>query len=201
MESATFTVPIPPLLPDAHNPQDTIRPAPLPTDPSSNFSISAFPFGTQYGPAWLGLRQSCLEWFSFGKRSINECLRFADRLGLSVARYTRPPPSHLDCLRNATIPIRLHGTAFQLSVWQNLLRIPAGQTVSYKQFAHHLQRPKAVRAIARAIAANPVACFIPCHRVIGSSGALTGYRWGLPLKIRLLQCEQPPNNVPHLNKT
>lgn len=81
------------------------------------------------------------------------------------------------------------GTPFQLRVWRELRRIPRGSTRSYADIARRIGAPKAVRAVARACAANPLALFIPCHRVVRSDGALAGYRWGLARKRRLLAAE------------
>ena len=83
----------------------------------------------------------------------------------------------------------LRGTAFQLRVWQALRQIPRGETRSYSQLARELGEPKATRAVARACAMNRVAVVVPCHRVVGVSGALTGYRWGVERKRMLLEAE------------
>jgi AraC family transcriptional regulator of adaptative response/methylated-DNA-[protein]-cysteine methyltransferase len=83
----------------------------------------------------------------------------------------------------------LRGTAFQLRVWQALRRIPRGETRSYSQLARELGEPKATRAVAHACAMNRVAVIVPCHRVVGASGALTGYRWGVERKRMLLEAE------------
>jgi AraC family transcriptional regulator of adaptative response/methylated-DNA-[protein]-cysteine methyltransferase len=83
----------------------------------------------------------------------------------------------------------LRGTAFQLRVWQALRRIPRGETRSYSQLAREMGAPHATRAVARACAMNRVALFVPCHRVIGANGSLTGYRWGVERKRRLLEAE------------
>jgi AraC family transcriptional regulator of adaptative response/methylated-DNA-[protein]-cysteine methyltransferase len=83
----------------------------------------------------------------------------------------------------------LRGTEFQLRVWQALQAIPRGQTRSYSELARELGMPKATRAVARACATNRVALLVPCHRVVGASGALTGYRWGVERKRRLLEAE------------
>jgi AraC family transcriptional regulator of adaptative response/methylated-DNA-[protein]-cysteine methyltransferase len=87
------------------------------------------------------------------------------------------------------LPLDLRGTAFQLRVWQALREIPRGQTRSYSQLARDLGDPKATRAVARACATNRVALVVPCHRVVGASGALTGYRWGVERKRQLLDAE------------
>lgn len=81
------------------------------------------------------------------------------------------------------------GTAFQQTVWRQLQTIPRGETVSYSTIAQCIGRPQSVRAVANACAANPVAMFIPCHRVLSKTGALTGYRWGLEYKRQLLARE------------
>ena len=92
------------------------------------------------------------------------------------------------CLAH-TVPLVLGGTAFQQRVWQALCTIPTGETRSYTALTAQLGDPKAVRAVARANGANEISVFVPCHRVIGKHGALTGYRWGLARKQALLQLE------------
>ena len=87
-------------------------------------------------------------------------------------------------------PIELIGTAFQHRVWQALMTIPRGSTLSYAELAERLALPKAARAVARACAGNRVAVLVPCHRIIRGDGSLGGYRWGLPLKEGLLQRER-----------
>lgn len=87
------------------------------------------------------------------------------------------------------LPLDLRGTAFQRRVWEALQQIPFGETRSYSQLAAELDAPLAVRAVARACAQNHVSLAVPCHRVIGKDGAITGYRWGLARKKRLLESE------------
>jgi AraC family transcriptional regulator of adaptative response/methylated-DNA-[protein]-cysteine methyltransferase len=84
----------------------------------------------------------------------------------------------------------LRGTVFQLRVWQALRDIPRGQTRSYSQLAADLGDANATRAVARACATNRVAILVPCHRVVGASGSLTGYRWGVERKRQLLDSER-----------
>lgn len=81
------------------------------------------------------------------------------------------------------------GTAFQLSVWDSLKRIPYGETISYADVSDAIGKPKAVRAVGGAIGKNPLSIFIPCHRVIGKSGKLTGYAGGIKVKETLLRLE------------
>jgi methylated-DNA-[protein]-cysteine S-methyltransferase len=89
-----------------------------------------------------------------------------------------------------TVPILLHGTEFQLAVWGALQTIPYGETRSYKEIAALIGRPKALRAVGMANNRNPISIIVPCHRVIGSDGSLTGYGGGLPLKQQLLELER-----------
>ena len=84
----------------------------------------------------------------------------------------------------------VRGTEFQMNVWNALCEIPAGSTTTYAQIAQKVGKPKAVRAVGTAIGANPVAWFIPCHRVLRSDGALGGFRWGLVLKVKMLEREK-----------
>lgn len=95
-----------------------------------------------------------------------------------------------DSRRSVDLPLDIRGTAFQLRVWHALTRIPAGETLSYSQLARSIGAPTSVRAVARACASNHIAVLVPCHRVIASSGDLTGYKWGIERKRRLLRKEQ-----------
>lgn len=88
------------------------------------------------------------------------------------------------------LPMDLRGTAFQQRVWEALRRIPAGQTVSYAALAQQLGQPRAVRAVAQACGANPLAVAVPCHRVVRTDGSLSGYRWGVERKRALLAREK-----------
>jgi methylated-DNA-[protein]-cysteine S-methyltransferase len=88
------------------------------------------------------------------------------------------------------VPIVFAGTRFQVAVWRALLEIPRGETVSYAELARRIGAPAAVRAVGAAVGRNPVSIFVPCHRVVGSNGALTGYAGGLPRKKHLLRLEQ-----------
>jgi methylated-DNA-[protein]-cysteine S-methyltransferase len=89
-----------------------------------------------------------------------------------------------------SIALDLRGTRFQMDVWEALLAIPFGETRSYGQLAKQLGNPRATRAVGAANGKNPVSIIVPCHRVIGSSGKLTGFAGGLDAKARLLSLEQ-----------
>ncbi len=88
-----------------------------------------------------------------------------------------------------TLPLAPVGTPFQMQVWNALLKIPYSETRSYKEIALAIKKPSASRAVGMAIHRNPMAIFIPCHRVIGADGSLTGFAHGIPMKKKLLKIE------------
>ncbi|MEK8033136.1 methylated-DNA--[protein]-cysteine S-methyltransferase [Ideonella sp. DXS29W] len=100
-----------------------------------------------------------------------------------------------------TVPLDPRGTAFQCAVWQRLRDIPAGHTSTYSALAALLQKPRALRAVGAAVGRNPLSVIIPCHRVLGSDGSLTGYAGGLARKLDLLQREgRWPDGPPPVNE-
>jgi len=90
----------------------------------------------------------------------------------------------------ATLPFHARATAFQQRVWRALSEIPRGETRTYAEIAEAIGSPKAVRAVGTACGANPLGVVVPCHRVVGSDGKITGYRWGVERKRRLLAMER-----------
>jgi AraC family transcriptional regulator of adaptative response/methylated-DNA-[protein]-cysteine methyltransferase len=100
-----------------------------------------------------------------------------------IVRFVETPAAGLD------LPLDVHGTEFQQRVWRALRKIPAGTTASYADIARRIDAPKSVRAVAQACGANTLALAIPCHRVVRSDGALSGYRWGVTRKRALLDRE------------
>ncbi len=106
-----------------------------------------------------------------------------EQLVAHVVGFVEAPGLGLD------LPLDVRGTAFQRRVWQALQEIPAGSTASYTEIAGRIGSPSAVRAVAQACAANPLAVAIPCHRVVRTDGGLSGYRWGVERKRALLQRE------------
>ena len=106
-----------------------------------------------------------------------------ERLGVELIEYFNGEREHFET------PLLVSGTPFQVSVWDALPAIPFGETRSYAEQAAHVGNPEAVRAVARANGANRIAILIPCHRVIGADGKLTGYGGGLWRKRRLLDLE------------
>ncbi|HEY6471144.1 MAG TPA: methylated-DNA--[protein]-cysteine S-methyltransferase [Candidatus Dormibacteraeota bacterium] len=88
------------------------------------------------------------------------------------------------------VPLLLEGTPFQVAVWRALVEIPSGTTSTYGEIARRLGRPQAARAVGAANGLNPISIIVPCHRLVGADGSLTGYGWGLDRKRRLLELER-----------
>jgi AraC family transcriptional regulator of adaptative response/methylated-DNA-[protein]-cysteine methyltransferase len=107
-----------------------------------------------------------------------------ERLVARVVAFVDRPAAGLD------LPLDVQGTAFQLRVWQKLSEIPCGQTRTYSQVAREMGAPRSTRAVARACAGNAIAVAIPCHRVVRTDGSLSGYRWGIERKAKLLEAER-----------
>ncbi len=107
-----------------------------------------------------------------------------ERVAAQVDEYLTGERAQFD------FPYELHGTPFQLAVWQALGEIPYGQTRTYQEIANAIGRPRAVRAVGAAIGKNPLQIVVPCHRVIGTNGSLTGYAGGLVMKKTLLDLER-----------
>jgi methylated-DNA-[protein]-cysteine S-methyltransferase len=107
-----------------------------------------------------------------------------------VASYVQPLKDYF-AQTGTSFPFALDliGTDFQKQVWQELLKVPYGVTTTYSALAENFGRPTAVRAVANAVGRNPLLIVVPCHRVLGKDGSLTGFRGGLPLKRRLLTIE------------
>lgn len=108
-----------------------------------------------------------------------------DRWVATVVGFVEDPAVGLD------LPLDIRGTAFQTRVWEAIRAIPFGSTASYAEVADRIGRPEAVRAVARACGANPLAVAIPCHRVVRSDESASGYRWGIERKAELLRRERP----------
>lgn len=111
------------------------------------------------------------------------------RWGNEFARHVDDPTSEL------AVPLDIQGSDFRKRVWAELQRIPPGTTITYTELARRCGCPESVRAVASACAANLIAVAIPCHRVIRSDGSLSGYRWGLERKRRLIEQESRSRQV------
>lgn len=151
-------------------------------------------FRTPFGPFSLAVNETgAVVATAFG-----DLASLASRLGeCNAMRYTSlGAPAREQLLayfagerRGFDLPLAPHGTPFQLRVWSALQQIPFGETRSYGQLAAQLEHPAASRAVGRANATNPVCVIIPCHRVIGADGSLTGFAFGEEVKRRLLDHE------------
>ncbi|AMO54776.1 hypothetical protein GZ77_19365 [Endozoicomonas montiporae] len=129
--------------------------------------------------------QSADDRSSFDLSQLSDEHPILNRAGIEMQEYMQGKRRSFD------VPVKPEGTLFQKQVWQKLLEIPYGATVSYSELASSINNPKASRAVGAAVGKNPLLVFIPCHRVIGSSGALTGYAGGLEAKKWLLTLENP----------
>ena len=156
---------------------------------------------TRFGPAmvWLDLQGRLLRLdFHLEQEMQRAVLSGSRRDDAAVAEVARQLHEYQRGERRSfDIPLAAHGTDFQQEVWAALCRIPYGQTMSYGELALALGKPGAARAVGRANATNPIALIVPCHRVLGADGSLTGYAGGLALKADLLRFEQE-NTVPGL---
>lgn len=139
---------------------------------------------TPYGPAWAAVNEmGGLTRFHFGEPLPSpggDCRHVAQQ----VAEYFRGERLEFE------LALAPQGTPFQKRVWQELARIPVGTTISYGELARRVGQPGAARAVGRANATNPIWLIVPCHRVIGSNGKLTGYAGGVDLKDKLLAWER-----------
>ena len=158
------------------------------------FSYGSGP--TPFGPALVAESERGLVFLGFyAERGEEQALREL-RSSWPAAELQRDDSRAQATLQNVFAgsgdpPTRvwLHGSPFQLKVWEALLRIPEGHHVSYGDIAREIGRPQAARAVGAAVGRNPVAWLIPCHRVIGQLGALTGYRWGTDIKQAMMGLE------------
>jgi AraC family transcriptional regulator, regulatory protein of adaptative response / methylated-DNA-[protein]-cysteine methyltransferase len=144
---------------------------------------------TTHGICWLGIHQ-CEAYLEselrgdFPKAKIARDDSAMRRMAERVIAFVGDTSASLD------LPLDIRATPFQLAVWRELCMIPPGTTTSYGEIARRLGQPGSARAVGRANGSNPLALLIPCHRAIGADGKLTGYRWGLEYKRRLLEYER-----------
>lgn len=160
------------------------------------WGVGPSPFGlavvtaTEYGMSGLG----------FADETTSVDAAFADLANRwPNARFTRNDEQVAPMIAEAFDPARwsadrpvrvvLIGTDFEVQVWETLLKIPVGRATTYQSVASHIGRPTASRAVGAAVGKNPISFVVPCHRVVGSSGALTGYHWGVPRKRAILGWE------------
>ncbi len=161
----------------------------------SMISVSPSTYGladSPYGPCLLAERDQQLVYLGF-LQADDEPLAVLTAAGLGqdfVRNDVRARQLADRVFAGEAVPTAPQGTAFQRAVWEALQAIPAGETRTYADIARTVGRPRATRAVGTAIGRNPLAWLIPCHRVIRQDGSLGGFRWGLPLKRRLLAEER-----------
>ncbi len=159
------------------------------------WGVAPSPFGpavlitTQYGVAGIAFAEEGREQEAFedlANRWPNAAYRRQDAMVLPIARRVFDP-AHW----NSDQPVRLVmiGSQFEIKVWETLLKVPAGRASTYGEIARSIGRPTAARAVGRAVGRNPISFVVPCHRILGSTGALTGYHWGLVRKRAILGWE------------
>ena len=161
-------------------------------DPSLVYAESISPLG----PMWLAATDTDLAgmWF-VGQRHAPDtsdwtCLSSSQQHPVLSAANQQLQAYFAGSLRQFDLPLDLRGgTVFQQAVWQALLRIPVGETTSYGDISRRIANPQAIRAVGTAIGRNPISIIVPCHRVLGADGSLTGYAGGLDRKLALLKLE------------
>ncbi|TAG25582.1 MAG: methylated-DNA--[protein]-cysteine S-methyltransferase [Burkholderiales bacterium] len=158
-------------------------------------------FPSPLGPLWLSASDQGLSGLWFGEQKHLPDFDDKKRFTLAEHRYMQAAMEQLtryfagemkrqDFSFGKALPLDLNqGTAFQQSVWQALLRIPMGGSSTYGEIAANINNPAAVRAVGAAVGRNPIGILVPCHRVLGKDGSLTGYAGGLDKKIELLRLE------------
>lgn len=158
-------------------------------------------FPSPLGSLWLSATDQGLSGLWFGEQKhlpdFSDVLRwqrgehrYMHAAMAQLKRYFAGEMKRQDFSFGKALPLDLNqGTAFQQSVWQALLRIPMGGSSSYGQIAEQINNPAAVRAVGAAVGRNPIGILVPCHRVLGKDGSLTGYAGGLDRKVALLRLE------------
>lgn len=155
---------------------------------------------TRLGPVRLAARGGALIglWFDGQKHDVPPGADWQqsqdDPLLNEAARQVR---DYLDGRRRAfDLPLAPEGTAFQQSVWRAIAKVPVGRTATYRDLARRIGRPTSVRAVGAAVGRNPLSVVVPCHRIVGSDGSLTGYAGGLDRKRELLALEHVALDAP-----
>jgi methylated-DNA-[protein]-cysteine S-methyltransferase len=145
-------------------------------------------FETPFGPAWASIDgNGAVTAFGFGT---GEGQGSSPEVAREIEEFFAGKRFTFD------FPLAPRGSGFQKSVWAELVKIPFGETISYGELARRIGNPAASRAVGRANATNPIALIVPCHRVIGSNGKLTGYAGGIDLKEKLLNWERSKSDRP-----
>jgi len=157
------------------------------------FSKPIYLLASQSGLAYVtSLANNELEFLAEVKAELDimpeQCTENKEQLNCFLEEIKRYEQGHSICYDKLSLD--LNGTPFQMQVWNSLLSIPFGETTFYQAIAEKIDKQKAVRAVGRAIGANPLLLFVPCHRVIGKNGTLTGFSEGVELKREWLEHEK-----------
>lgn len=152
------------------------------TTPMGALQLYANPYGLSHVTC-VGSTRSDIVLANRTAAAVNLAHQHLDEAALQLGQYFAGKRFQFD------LPLAPEGTEFQREVWQALLTVAYGDSCSYSGIAQKIGRPKAVRAVGAANGANPIAIIVPCHRVIGKNGTLTGYAYGLALKQQLLMLE------------
>ncbi|HMA11679.1 MAG TPA: methylated-DNA--[protein]-cysteine S-methyltransferase, partial [Steroidobacteraceae bacterium] len=174
----------------------------------ANESIRYATAATSLGPILVAAtdRGICMVEFGHGKALVEQLRARFPKASLQSADaaldgWVRRVVEKIDSpLHEVGLPLDIRGTAFQRRVWHALTRLAPGETVSYGELARRLKAPTSSRAVARACATNGIAVLVPCHRVVGGDGSLTGYKWGIARKRELLAREAAGNPPPAREK-
>lgn len=134
-------------------------------------------------PLWISIEDEKVTEISFSEIKENELASQTEPVIIELNEYFNHEREKFN------VALNLKGTPFQIKVWNELLKIPYGQTVSYSDIAERINHPKAVRAVGTAIGKNPIPIIVPCHRVIGKHGNIGGYSGGLHIKRLLMEVE------------
>lgn len=158
--------------------------------------MSTDPHFIEYLPCKFGILQVCADQIGVTSISFIKDRSQATKLNPHTQQATKQLAEYFAGHRTAfELSLNAKGTTFQQQVWQQLVTIPYGQTCSYADIASAIDNPKAVRAVGAANGRNPLTIVVPCHRVIGSNGSLTGYAWGTSIKAGLLELEKSQGDV------
>ncbi|MBC1937662.1 methylated-DNA--[protein]-cysteine S-methyltransferase [Listeria grandensis] len=153
---------------------------------------------------YVGVSEQGLAFIGSDQADMSELEQWSGKRGLDLMEDRVRVKPYMEALsaylmgtrRKFDLPLDIAGTAFQEAVWQALCAIPYGETRTYSEIAEEIGKPQAVRAVGAAIGANPVLMVVPCHRVIGKNGKITGYRGGIAMKEQLLRLESGNSTLP-----
>jgi methylated-DNA-[protein]-cysteine S-methyltransferase len=183
----------------------------MPARPRAGEGLASLTVDSPFGPLVVACSERGLTRVTLPNERPSNGRSAAGTLGADATTFARSGPASCHAahaaaelwayfagtLHEFTVPLDLRGTPFQLAVWQAVLAVPFGETRSYAAIAAAIGRPDAVRAVGAANGANPAPVIVPCHRILGSDGSLTGYGGGLAMKRGLLEHERRVLSLDH----